>query len=153
MNTKDLILSGIRNTFNFKGETNRKEYIIFSIFVVLFVFLFGFIIGLMEIVIEEILFFGDVNDSIVEFLVLFISLPLTISLLSLTIRRLRHIGLSVWFVIIFFFPVFYDLYLIKMNDVTFWYDKLINEGRSNIDLVLILINLIFFLFLCLKKKN
>ena len=90
MNFTQAISSGFQNYFNFQGRASKSAFWFWMLFVVIYAGVGGFILGMME-----------VNDEVIDFALLVITLPVIIPGISLTARRLHDFNQSGWMQCIF----------------------------------------------------
>jgi uncharacterized membrane protein YhaH (DUF805 family) len=93
------IINVFRDTFNFKGLTNRKEYWTYVISFYVFGLLLSIILGLIE---GRYLRVNNLQPDGLMFqdFKFYLKLILLIPMISATTRRLRDAGFSTWFTII-----------------------------------------------------
>ncbi len=90
VNFTQAISSGFQNYFNFKGRASKSAFWFWMLFVVIYAGVGGFLLGLM-----------GVNDEVIDFALLVITLPVIIPGISLTARRLHDFNQSGWMQCIF----------------------------------------------------
>ena len=90
VNFTQAISSGFQNYFNFKGRASKSAFWFWMLFVVIYAGVGGFLLGMM-----------GVNDEVIDFALLVITLPVIIPGISLTARRLHDFNQSGWMQCIF----------------------------------------------------
>ena len=105
-------LMGLRNYFNFRGKTSKEDFWFFFLFFVVAYLLVWAIdqIFLLPVVNIRELPFGDLVpasyvDQRVGFLVLAFRPVMAIPTMAATVRRLRDVGRSGWWSLLWIFPL------------------------------------------------
>lgn len=121
----------------FEGRIDRKEFIKWQIILMLIAFVWEFWLRISFY--RFIQNFLMLTSGLILFIELITAIIFSIIDLSLVVKRLRDIGLSVWWVLIFLFPFVWILNLNSPIQLTF------------LVIIPLMIQIAFTLFLAIKK--
>lgn len=111
------IIGSFKKMFCFKGRATKAEYWIFFLFLVLFnIIIGGGILGIGTAI--GLLFESGIPLGIAWFILLILYIPLTIALISLSVRRLHDLGLSgfwLFYLNSFGLPIIFMVYLLDLD--------------------------------------
>ncbi len=101
------------NYANFEGRARRKEYWMYTLYVILIFFALSIVIGIISWV-------SSILGGLLSFVIWIASIALLIPSLAVTVRRLHDTGKPTWYVILSFIPIvnLYILYLLILEGDT-----------------------------------
>ncbi len=98
------------NYANFDGRARRKEYWMFTLYVILIFIALSIVVGIIS-------WISSILGGILSFVIWIASLALLVPSLAVTARRLHDTGKPTWYIVLGFFPIvnLYLLYLLILE--------------------------------------